>query len=685
MPKLSRQMRRALAREVGKLVPAQPAAFSAPLPSLRAQARPDAEALAKAPTTTGPRRLRASSEVDTEPTSQMRRVWDPARVRSAEVYADWGALELAAELCDAMLADSDIASALGKRVRQVYQAKLSFSPGKGRRKKRAAKAIEGEQDWWTMVPEAEFAQWATWGLLLGVSLAQLVPYKDEETGRLLPCLKFWHPRTLRYDLLKRTWIVRTENRGEVDLSDPAEAGKWLLLMPNGSNRPWASGLWRGLAVWYLLTAYAVIDWGESSGTDNVKVIREEVTAHTGPIGGDSGAAARTSKLRRSLAEMVSAMGAKGTIALPPGFDLDLLSQPANTHQKYVDQITVAAKQKDVMILGSDMATRGENSNRSGGQTGENVLSLYASSDAEVYATVLYELTKFWAQINFGDPRAALWPDWQTKPPEQIKVRAEGYSAMAKSLEDLRKVGLRPDARALAEEYEIPLLPKRAGEEETPEALDAKFYEYHFGYGIATVDEHRGKLGLPLWGGEKGAAIPTPVAAPASPEVGGEGGAGGVPGKGPGGKGEPSDAGKGGEGGGPGPASGGGKAGSGGGGKADPAKPSQGAPKSSLGRPVALASVEGPAIEGLAYVDAVTDAAIRLAPKVLASVLDSVLGALEVDDYEACRKRLLELAGDEPPPALHQLLGRLAAMSAAAGAYSGSVEDPVPAGGNSDLN
>jgi len=97
------------------------------------------------------------------------------------------------------------------------------------------------------------------------------------------------------------------------------------------------------------------------------------------------------------------------------------------------------------------------------------------------------------------------------------------------------------------------------------------------------------------------------------------------------------------------------------------------------------SAEGPAIEGLAYCDAVTDAALRVAPRVLAAVVEGIAEALGEGDYEACRAKLLELAGADPPPALHRLLGQVAAMAAAAGAYSGSVEDPYdgPADGEGD--
>src|SRR5262249_11255640 len=122
------------------------------------------------------------------------------------------------------------------------------------------RALEAEEDWWTIFPEDELGQLLEWGWLLGVGLGELVPPSPivaEE--RYVPHLKIWHPSALTWSWTERQWYVTVDGGGKVKVA-PGD-GRWILYMPYGASRPWAYGLWRGMARLCLLKQYALDDWG----------------------------------------------------------------------------------------------------------------------------------------------------------------------------------------------------------------------------------------------------------------------------------------------------------------------------------------------------------------------------------------------------------------------------------------
>lgn len=270
--------------------------------------------------------------------------WTPRRIRLAEQLADSGYLREAADLCEALLSDERIKVEIGKRANRLLGKKLELEPGRTNKRSKAVRFLEAEEDYYEIAPEAAQRQVLAWGWIMNCGLAQLPWQKKPGSSRVIPTIEPWSARHLNYDMQARKWLV-TVGDGSTQVEIHPGDGKWLLHCPDGPNRPWTRGLWRGLARWWLLKQLAIMDWGTVSETIAVRVITQINTN-----------AGSTKEIRRELAQQLSAMGREGVIALPPGFDLKIVELTADTWEIYKAQIEMADKAITIGIAGSDLNT-----------------------------------------------------------------------------------------------------------------------------------------------------------------------------------------------------------------------------------------------------------------------------------------------------------------------------------------
>jgi hypothetical protein len=197
-----------------------------------------------------------------EPSPRIYQEWSPTLLRMARLQSESGTLRMAAELCDEVLTDDRVKSAFSQRIGGLSGLKLAFSPPTtGNKAKLDEIAKAQEADFFAVFPENVQTELKTWGFMLGVGLAEITEWADggeEHSGRLIPKVKVWHPRNLRWDWQRRQWFLTTENAGEVPIT--CGDGRWYLYTPYGENRPWAKGAWRALAIWWLAKRYAMGDW-----------------------------------------------------------------------------------------------------------------------------------------------------------------------------------------------------------------------------------------------------------------------------------------------------------------------------------------------------------------------------------------------------------------------------------------
>lgn len=385
-----------------------------------------------------------------EPVTRTYRLWTVDLLRLAEASADGGNLIRAAELCDALLGDDRIPALLQTRAQGLFGLRPTFeASGDGRRKNRAVQALEAKEDWWTLCPEAESAQFLQWGVLLGLAPGELRWYGDDgkplrRQGRHVPELRFRHPKHLRYDPNLRAWFLTVENGQEVPFT-PGD-GKWFLFAPYGLNRPWQHGAWRGLARWWLLKQYAIADWGEHGERGASLFVKSELEADS------------TRELRRQLAQDLAQMASQGVCVLPPGFSADLLEITANTTAIYQAQVETADTSAAIRILGHNLTSKVDGGSFAASQTGDGIRLDLRKFDAECWSTATHgQVLQHWAGVNFGDPDLAPWPLYPVEPKADRKAIAEELDKLSTALVTLDTAPAYIDKKAILEDRGVPLL------------------------------------------------------------------------------------------------------------------------------------------------------------------------------------------------------------------------------------
>jgi phage gp29-like protein len=377
-----------------------------------------------------------------EPSAWGRTEWAPADLGTAWRLAQGGNLSLAAELAEATLADDRVQATLGTRVRGLLGLPLSFEPPNNREGRTITRALEA--DFWTFAPEESLYQLVAWGLLLGVGLARL-DWQEGESGRVLPVLEVWHPRNLRYDPQRGVWQVQTREGGAVE----PRPGAWWLYTPYGARRPWSQGLWRALAVPWLVKQDAVRYWARDNEVGALRV---------GQASGPTTAEARE-QLARDLAELGNSTG----IALPEGYSLQILSPSGDVWQSKQAAIEWANVALATAILGQNLTTEVRGGSLAAAQVHDAVRRDLLESDTEGLSTSMREqVLSYWAEFNYGDARLAPWPRWDTDLPEDTAQTADTLSKLAQAVATLAQAGAPIDVPALLERYDVPLQAPQAG-------------------------------------------------------------------------------------------------------------------------------------------------------------------------------------------------------------------------------
>ena len=358
--------------------------------------------------------------------------WTPALLRLALARAEVGDLRLAGELCDALLCDDRIQGCL-LSLRGLFGLPLAFESGTGVRRRRARRELEVDEDWWEICPEDQLARLLAWGALLGVGVAEL---RWTHSGtRWLPKLHVWDARWLRWSE-SSSWTIETA-QGAVRVT-PGD-GKWVLYTPFGGDRPWSHGAWRALARFWLLKRYAISDWGRySEQAGGIRVATTE--------GEDS----KRSELARDLADV----GKDTSIAMPKGWQLEVLGPSGESYQTFSEQISAANAAFAIALLGQNLSSEVTGGSYAAAKVHAEVKDSVLRGHAEALATALhFQQLVPWAEQNFGDANAAPWPLWDTTPPRD---RLSEMTAFASAVSSLAAAGV--DTRKLAESLGLPLVP-----------------------------------------------------------------------------------------------------------------------------------------------------------------------------------------------------------------------------------
>jgi phage gp29-like protein len=412
------------------------------------------------PTTTAQVHLAAKSPrpdttVYREPSVRTFVDWTPGLLKSAQQLADAGSLRLAADLCEAVMGDGRVQGALGQRVQGLMGLPLAFEAGKdGRRKGATVRALQ--EDFWLAFPESALAQLLSWGILLGVGLAELD--WTEHAGRVLPVARIWHPRWLRYDWTTRDWRLTVDEGTEIPVT-PGD-GKWLLYTPYGAHRPWSRAAWRPVSIAWLAKKFAIQDMARHS------------EVHGSPLRAGMTPEGSTLETRKQFAADLGAVASDTAIALPPGFDVKLVEATARTHEVFHSEIDWANAEIAVAIVGGNLTTEVRGGSLAAAQVHNAVRQDLIEADGETLSSTLRDQAlTWWAELNLGSRDVAPWPRWQTEPPEDKKAAAETLRTVAEALERLGAAGAPLDVRAVLEQFGVPMTAE-AGAPAAPVATTA---------------------------------------------------------------------------------------------------------------------------------------------------------------------------------------------------------------------
>ena len=415
------------------------------------------------------RELASAIEAWREPSARNLFEWSPALIRTAETQADTGDLAYAAQLCEWLMGDERVATCASTRIQALLGAPVSFDKGRGKAARAAVRALEADEDWWKLVPEAEQARILEWGLLLGVALVYRQPGPAPVLGgRDVPEFVAWSPRWLRYRDGVPFVRVAAPGGGLQEV-EATRANGFHLFTPYGSRRPWSRGLWRGLARLCLIKSYALADFPRHSE------IHGNPAWVAKPIAGQSIPAHR-----KDLGASLASLGRESVIVLPAGYELELVEAKAKTWEMFVAQIKLANDSIAIAWLGGNLLTDAGD----GATTGATAQAANAGrklcADEAVWTTWAHdEILTWWAVVNFGSAAVAPWPNYDVDPPADAESEAralKGLGEAGAALDAwLRPHGLRTKAADVCEAYAVgvePLPAATAAPSAAPDGLPA---------------------------------------------------------------------------------------------------------------------------------------------------------------------------------------------------------------------
>lgn len=376
--------------------------------------------------------------------------WNPKRVEAAGDMADGGNLTELADLVDTISRDDRVSGVMSTRTYGLLGLPVSFVGGsfEAREILQGTSEVDRQGEWYNMNDESELSKLLSWGIQLGVGLAQRIEQPRVLGQRHKYKLRTWHPRWMQYQHYPSSdgahWHVLTQE-GRIPIV--AGDGEWILFTPYGENRPWAEGSWRATAFPWMIKRYALEDRANYS-----EVLGSPIVVGTTGKGS-------TEKQRRLWLSQLVALGKSGKIVIPDGWKLELLEATGKAFELYSETQQWADAAMTVVLAGQLVTTEGT-SGFSSGNIFDAIKQDFVRFDAERLASCLHKQSlEQWAMINFGSSADAPWPQWQTKKPPNQDEQAKGLSslgdAVAKLTASLAPYGYVPDVEKILSDYGVP--------------------------------------------------------------------------------------------------------------------------------------------------------------------------------------------------------------------------------------
>lgn len=384
------------------------------------------------------------------------------RVRAAIVGMERGTFDRAAEVVEMMGRDTRLEGCLLTRAGALPALPMKLLPADDSTE--AKRVVEElEKKWESMFPDYALVEVARWGTMLGFSPAELV-WKDLEEELWSFTLRPWHPRHVyyRHDL-EAYWLTLAEGQVQLDGGN----GQWALYLPHGLRYGWMRGLARSLYVPWLLRQWTYRDWARYNEIHGIPARKAYV-----PATAEEGQ-------KRQFVRDVAGLGSEPTIALPrygsvtgqvEQFDVELLEAVGTSQEAFEKAIQNSSTDIAIALLGQNLTTEVSGGSYAAANVHKLIRGDVLQADAEKLGQFIQEqCLRPWCERNFGRPELAPRPVWQTKPPDDQKVRGESMQALGEGVVKLKAVGIEVDTERLMRDAEVPV----KSEEDAAEDFRAK--------------------------------------------------------------------------------------------------------------------------------------------------------------------------------------------------------------------
>lgn len=382
--------------------------------------------------------------------------WNLQRIRVALDNHQMGMFADSAMLCESMLGDGRVQTALNGRLKGITMRHLHVKPIDD--SEDAKKAAEWTKWLWeTVLTDEVLDQQMAWTVIEGFSLSQRcwetrnarIPSESEHLEVWVPKLQPWHPQFIYYDVSRRCYVAQTaESLEYIDPQDP----QWWLFTPWGEYRGWLRGALRSCAVPWVMRQYALRDAGRFSEVHGLptKVLKTPAQA------------AAADKTR--MTSQVRSMGNSTVVMLPQqtgpdgtGWDLSLLEARDRSWESFFALMDRCDREIQQVIRGTNLTSEVQGGSYAAAQVHADEDSGYADSDCRKLVESFRSTVQMFLGYNFGwaDLAPAMWMEAPDKPDilalAQAQQAAITAAAMAKE-----KLGWNISAPEYCERFSLPL-------------------------------------------------------------------------------------------------------------------------------------------------------------------------------------------------------------------------------------
>ncbi len=396
--------------------------------------------------------------------------WTVAQVRGALLEHEGGKFRTSSRLADAMGRDADVAGALATRTRALAsRSALPFrveasDQGDGRKREAARRRME--ELWWYSVPEDVTAALMRDAILMGVAVGYL---QWEAIGsEWVPRVRWLPTHGLSWERYAldgggEGWVYTTGD-GKRERVTPGD-GRWLLHLPGG-ERSWMTGAVRTCGLPWLMRSLTYRDWVRYCEKHGLPILAiDEPHWAADDVEGTDGS---TSTLADTFYSQFATLPSESVLRQPQGQTKDeggwasrWLEPVSDTWETFKALIERCKGDIHQGLLGRDAASGPRGGD--GELATERVRVEYLASDAEGLTTTLRDqVWRPWALYAYDDADVAGWGRWNTRPPPDLKMRAETLDKLGDAAGKLAKLGV--DLRPVFEEFGVSATEIPSGEE-----------------------------------------------------------------------------------------------------------------------------------------------------------------------------------------------------------------------------